>query len=388
MKTASALPLTRLQGLSRRGRFNPVRNLNADSLGRILDAFNAGRLQQAALLFDQIERRDDLLHVFIGKRKMAAARLDWEVLTLDDSEEARAHADTLRAFYNNLTATHALDRNQSGGLSLLVKQMMDAIGKRYAVHEIVFQPGPRADSPLTASFHFVPLWHFEHRDGCLHFVDTPGAPGQPLQDGAWLVTAGDGLMESSAIAYLFKTLPLRDWLVYCERNGMPGVRGVTDAPPDSPEWNAAREAVRDFGAEFHALMSRGTEIEAIDLSSRSELPYPPLIERMDRALIALWRGGDLSTLSQSNGLGTKAQSGETRLIEEDDAALISETLNAQVDRVVLRHRFGVERGQAYFRLKPPPRRDLRDELEIVRGLRDLGLTVPETYLRQRFGIPA
>ncbi|MGF1450267.1 MAG: DUF935 family protein [Opitutales bacterium] len=388
MKTASALPLARLHGLSQRARFSPVRNLNAETLGRILDAFNAGRLQQAALLFDQIERRDDLLQGLISKRKKAAARLDWEVLTLDDSTEAQAHADTLRAFYNNLTATHALDRNQSGGLSLLIKQMMDAIGKRYAVHEIVFQPGPRTDSPLTATFNFVPLWHFEHRNGCLHFVDTPGAPGQSLQADSWLITTGDGLMESSAIAYLFKTLPLRDWLIYCERNGMPGVRGVTDAPPNSPEWNAAREAVRDFGAEFHALMSRGTEIEAIDLSSRSELPYPPLIERMDRALIALWRGGDLSTLSHSNGLGTTAQAGETRLIEEDDAALISETLNAQVDRIVLRHRFGIERGKAYFRLKPPPHRDLRDELEILRGLREMGVTIPEPYLRQRFGIPA
>ena len=35
-------------------------------------------------------------------------------------------------------------------------------------------------------------------------------------------------MEACSIAYLFKHLPLRDWLVYCERNGMPGVRGVNN----------------------------------------------------------------------------------------------------------------------------------------------------------------
>ncbi|MGF1485417.1 MAG: DUF935 family protein [Opitutales bacterium] len=388
MNTASTLPLARLQSASRRARFNPVRNLNAENLARILDAFSVGHLQQAAVLFEQIERRDDLLQGLIAKRKKSIARLDWEILTLDDSPEAAAHAEALRYFYNNLTATHALDRNQSGGLSLLIKQMMDAVGKRYAVHEVVYQPGPSAASPLTATFHFVPLWHFEHKDGCLHFLDTNGSASQPLPAQAWLVTTGEGLMESSAIAYLFKQLPLRDWLIYCERNGMPGVRGVTDAPIDSPEWNAAREAVRDFGAEFHALMSRGTEIEPIDLSSTGKLPYPSLIERMDRALIALWRGSDLATLARENGTGASVQSGESQLIEADDAANISETLNAQIDRLVLRHRFGVERGKAYFRLKPGPHRDAGSELEIIRGLRELGLEISEAYLRERFGVPA
>ncbi|MFR6032539.1 MAG: hypothetical protein ACLUKN_04790 [Bacilli bacterium] len=70
---------------------------------------------------------------------------------------------------------------------------------------------------------------------------------------------------------------------------MPGIKAKTDAYPDSPQWEAACEAVRDFGAEFHAVLSEGTDIDAIDVSTRGELPYPSLVERVDRMLCALWR---------------------------------------------------------------------------------------------------
>jgi phage gp29-like protein len=194
-------------------------------------------------------------------------------------------------------------------------------------------------------------------------------------------------MESCSIAYLFKHLPLRDWLVYCERNGMPGVRGVTDAAPGTPEWDAAREAVRDFGAEFQALMSRGTEILPVDLTSKGELPYPLLVERMDRALASLWRGADLSTLSRGQGLGASLQADEMALLEQDDAAMISETLNAQVDAFVVRELFGDERPLARFCLKPDADAARLVHLELLQRLANLGAPVAVAGLHERLGLP-
>ena len=89
------------------------------------------------------------------------------------------------------------------------------------------------------------------------------------------------------------------------------------------QFLCAREAVRDFGAEFQALMSRGTEITPVDLSTKGELPYPALVDRMDRAMASLWRGADLSTLSRGQGLGASLQADEMAMLEQDDAALIS-----------------------------------------------------------------
>jgi phage gp29-like protein len=341
-------------------------------------------------MWDAIERKDDVLQGVISKRKKSVARLGWEVLTQDGSEEAHAHKEALEYFYTHLTATHACDENEQGGFSLLIKQMMDAVAKKYAVHEIVFEPRGegRSSAQLTATFRFVPLWFFDNREGRLKFLKDEGSKeGVVLERGSWLVTTGDCLMEASSIAYLFKHLPLCDWLIYCERNGMPGVKGITDAIPGTPQWDYARDAVADFGAEFSALMARGTDIQAIDLSGRGDIPYPALIERMDRAMIALWRGSDLSTLSSNQGSGASLQQNEADLLEDDDALHLSETLHAQVDRFVIRHLFNTEEPKAYVRIKMRDRRDRAADIALCERLLQMGLPLAQADVRERFGIP-
>jgi hypothetical protein len=167
---------------------------------------------------------------------------------------------------------------------------------------------------------------------------------------------------------------------------MPGVKGITDAPPNSAQWERARDAVEDFGAEFHALMSRGTDIEAIDLSSRGELPYPALIDRMDRAIAALWRGSDLATLSRQNGAGASMQADETAILEEDDAAMISETLNVQVGKFVLKYLFGDGEIKARIRLIPHIGKNVKDELALYRDLHNLGIPLALNDIRERFNL--
>ncbi|MDR0742313.1 MAG: DUF935 domain-containing protein [Puniceicoccales bacterium] len=400
MKTVSQISEIRVKN-SMRARFNPIKTLTPDSLSQMLDAFSAGYLKAAALTWDAIERRDDVIQGVASKRKKSIARLHWEILSVDDSDLAREQKSALEYFYNNLSATSACDGNELGGISLLVRQMMDAVGKKYAVHEIIFEPceisASEKDSPklkptapstlLTATFRFVPLWFFENRDGKLKFLTNEGATsGIPLEAGAWLVTTGDGLMEACSIAYLFKHLPLRDWLVYCERNGMPGVKGVTDAAPNTEQWEAACDAVEDFGAEFSALMSKGTNIEAIDLSTKGELPYPKLIDRMDRAISALWRGSDLATLSRENGAGASLQADETAILEEDDAGMISEALNAQVDRFVVRYLFGDVPIKAYIKFIPNVKRNVADELNLYRELHKMGVPISINDVRERFNL--
>ena len=169
---------------------------------------------------------------------------------------------------------------------------------------------------------------------------------------------------------------------------MPGVKGTTDALPNTEQWEAARDAVEDFGAEFNALMSKGTDIEAIDLSTRGELPYPKLIDRMDRAISALWRGSDLTTLSRDSGAGASLQADEAELLEEDDAGLITETLNSQVDKFVIKYLFGDVPVKAYFRLVPKIRHDVDTELKLYSELHRIGIPLSISDMRERFGVPS
>lgn len=360
---------------------SPLANLTPQSLSRQLDEFSSGYFSNIARTWEAIEQRDDILKAVSAKRKKAPARLPWQLTSDDASPEALAQKSAVETMLKNLQVGAAHDRTVRGGLPLLIEMLMDAVGKRYSCLELRFQ---RAfDGQCGAQLQFVPLWHFERKDAQLMFA--PDADTRvPVDPAQWIVAVGDGLMEASSIAYLYKHLPLRDWLIYCERNGMPGVKGTTDAQPGTPEWENARRAVEEFGAEFSALLTRGASLEAIDLSTKGTLPYPALVERMDQAIVALWRGSDLTTIS-ADGTGASLQKGESALIEEHDASWTAEVLNTQLIAPFVRFAFGpAQTPLVRINLQPPAQLDR--EIAIFTLLKELNLPIPAHALYERLGL--
>ena len=378
---AQALTPERIQ-MSIRLRFNPIRQLTPELLAQHLDSFRLGYFRNAALAWDAMERRDTRLQTVAPKRKKSVARRGWEILTLDDSPAARAQKEQLEYFYNHLTATTALEPDEHGGTSLLIRQMMDAIGKRYAVHEIIWQPSPNR---LTATFRFCPLWWFEGTRGKLRFLlNEFDVHGQDMEDGGWLVTVGDGLMEACSVAYMFKHLPLRDWLAFSEKFGMPGLLGKTEATVDSPEWNDLADAVRNFSTDWAAVCSTGNDIEMIETKNPGAQPFEPLVARMDEEMTRLWRGSDLATSSKAHGTGASLQANESEILEADDAQLISETLTAQVSRHVLRYFFGDAPQLAYLKIRSNQNQDIDQDLKVDRFLLSAGFPVAKTDAAERY----
>ena len=395
--------------LSIRARFNPIPSLTPALLSAYLESFRLGFFRNIALTWDAMERRDYKLQAVAPKRKKAVARHGWEILTLDDSPAAQQQKLALEYFYNHLTATNALEENETGGLSLLIRQMMDAIGKRYAVHEIIWQPrgklmvdsqrvaggkpstinSPTINTPLTATFRFCPLWWFEGTQGRLRFLPSEFALyGVDMDPAGWLVTVGDGIMEACSVAYMFKQLPLRDWLSCSEKFGMPGIVGRTDAALDSAEWNDFVAAIKNFSQDWSAVFNRNNSVELVETKSQGEGPFAPLVEKMDRAITTLWRGGDLSTMSARNAAGASLQADESDILELDDAQLISETLTAQVSRYVLQYHFGDAPQLAYIKIRTADKKDLDQSLKVDQFLLQSGAPIAIKDALERYDRPA
>lgn len=372
--------------LERMFRFNPLRNLSPDYLRNCHDEFSAGTLRSAARLWEEIEDTDDILKVVAAKRKKAVSRHGFEIIADDDSPEAKKHADALKFFYDQLSTTRVDDRNIRGGFPLLLRQMMDATGKKYAVHEIVWKP---INGKLTAEFWFVPLWYFENRSGQLRYLPSGGArDGQELEPGEWLVTSGDGVMRAAAVAYMFKHLPLQDWLIYSENFGRPIPKGKSNGAPGSDEWEAMEAAVAALADCDGVVVSADSDIEALSLEVKGNLPHPALVERMDRALASLWRGADLSTLSQGGeSSGASVQGDETDLLEDDDAENLTDILNEQVDKFVIKYMFGTAAPKAWVKVKCGVREDTEADLKIDKQLDEMGYETPLEDLQRRYGRP-
>ena len=165
-------------------RFNPLRGLTPHRLEQDMEQWQLGFLRWLSLDWSFIRERDDQIKAVEAKRIYAVSRLEWEIMPMDDSPEAEQHRQALEEFYENLTCTHVIDQNQQGGVNMLIRQMMQAVGFKYAFHEIVWQPVVDGEGRrgLTANFRFVPTWFFETRTGVARYlhpldVQADGAPG-------------------------------------------------------------------------------------------------------------------------------------------------------------------------------------------------------------------
>jgi len=377
-------------------RFAPLASLTPARLVSQLDAFNSGYLAEAARTWDAMLRRDDRLPALAQKRYSAVARCGFDVVTVDcagdDAKEAEAkeHAKKIEYFLNHLTATNALDENQRGGFSLLVRQMASAIGMRYAVHEIAWQ---EEEGGLSATLRHVPLWFFENRTGRMRFlIEDNGIAGIDMPEDEWLVTVGAGLMEASSVAWMYKRLPLRDWLEFSEKYGFPGVLGKTAAAKGTAEWEAMADAVRAFGNDWGAVCNTGESLELIETKGGDAgLPFELLIERMDKALAIMWRGGDLGTASGTGAAATGAslQGNETQVLEQADAAWLSEAIQTGLIRQVIEYHFGIgTRPLAYVQIRTRDRKNTRQDLEMFKTLSALEVPISARSVLERFGFKA
>lgn len=399
--------------LSVRMRNNPIRGLTFERLVTYLDQWRPGFYRMAGMAWDTMERRDYQLQIARPKRMKSVARHGYDILIRDDiaagqKELAQAQRDFLNHFYGNLTATNAINPDEEGGFSLLARQMMDAVGKYYAVHEIVWvvtndkASRPSGGAPagavdnnptnatqaaevatiasgirqagkpaatgmgLTAKFIFCPIWWFEGTRGKLRFLPSEfQVYGNEMQPGDWLVTCGDGLMEACSVLYLMKAMLLKSNLAFLDKFGQPGIHGETDAPKGSVEWNNFVEAVHEFGQEWSTITNRGAKISLIEAQAHGDAGYQALLEIFDRAVTQLWRGSDLGTKSAQHAAGASLQEDESEILETDDCKLIEETLDAKVTRHALAWKFGPETpAMAYLKLRTTPRRDLQTDIAV------------------------
>lgn len=385
-RQAAATVSQRRASAALREQANPLSAFGPDYLRSVLDEYRRGYIRRAAVLWDVMEEYDTTLGTVAEKRKGAVARLSWTINKVDDTPEAKRHAEVLTHFFNHITATDVLREDLRGGMPVLIKQMMDALSKGYAVHEIVWKWTPKG---YTADCRFCPLWFFEATEGRLRYLPNSGAlTGEEMADGQWMVTVSKPLMVSCAVMYLFKRLPLGDWLVYCGQQGLPGFIGKTNAEPDSPEWDDFADALAALRDDLIALTSEGNAIDKIELGMSGTLPWEPLVKYADQQMTIRWRGADLSTISQKDNTGASLQQSESDILTDDDASMISDVLQKQLARRVLEYTFGRDVVPlAYIELETPDRQDDTAKVNLIKGAQSLGVPVGKTWTREQLSIP-
>lgn len=370
-------------------RYNALYALDPDVLVRHLAAFARGDICGLERVLEEFEGREDKMRIGAFKMAAAVASKPWEVRVAKGEEEnprAARHKEVLTRFWNRAVATDAFCRNRKGGVRLLVKQMMGAQSRVYSVHDIVWKV--HGDGSLSAEFTHVPAWCFENRSGRLRYIRNDGdSRGEEMRDGEWMVTVGEGVGIAAAILAMAKRLSWNDWLLFSEKCGMPVIMGNTSAQRGSPAWKAMEKAIKAIAPKTGLLADTGTQLNAVSMGGSGKDTYRDLVDTVDRAISALYRGGDLATVSSvPSAAGVNAQQGESELMDADGCAMVSETLRDQVERFVVRFECGDEVPLAGIVINPPAETlDTEREIRIDQHLAALGVQLSKADALARYG---
>lgn len=197
-------------------------------------------------------------------------------------------------------------------------------------------------------------------------------------------------MIPCSICWLFKTKPRNALIRFCEKFGLPGIHAETDATPGSKEWKEMVSAVRNFINDWSVVTTAGTKFNLVEAKGGTgNLPHTALIEDMNRAMVMLWRGADLGTMSKGgDSSGASLQGDETDVLEQDDAEWITETLNVNVDRPLIDFTFGEDAPSlAYVSILTKDRQNVDQELKVDQFLQGIGFPISLQGLSERYGRP-
>lgn len=373
-----------------RARYSPLPDLTMDLVSSQLNQFRIGELRPAARTWEIMLERDLDLAVPYEKAREDVARLKIQVEPVDDSAEAEQHAAALQYFYDHLTATSVLEQDEVGGAELLLLQMMSALAHRYSAHELILQVSNAGRREVTAEFRHCPVWFFEARRGKLGFLrQVHDVDGEPLQRGQWLVNVMSGWMRQCSVGYVTKHLPLRDWLWFCSRFGLPGIHGKTDAKKGTQEWNDFADALVAFANGWITQTSTNANITLVEASKGGggTLPFADIIGMVNRGFASAFRGGDLSTQSRTgDSVGASLQDEEKDLLLGGRCKRLTGALNAGVDEPVLRWLFSAE-PKAWASVVPPKRVEADREIKAMEFLTKNGGQVSVQEAHDRLQVP-
>lgn len=363
-------------------------------IGAAMRAHDDGDFGASMPLFEKACRCDYRIRTAVGKRYRAVAKLRWEIQTTDDSDEAQLQKKFLRRFYDTLAVTSAEKRMENARLSTLISRAMTAVNFGYFAGEIRWIPEFFEGAPTyRAIVETCPLKWFEARERELRIVMRPGAQdGEELLPDSWLVAVApdEPLIYPTILLYMLRMTPLQDWAATIEKYGRPIVYGETTAEYQSVEWRQFRDALRQLAAGATCTVNPGAEIKVLPIAQNGSMPHKELLEMLDRATVALWRGGDLSTMSQSgDSAGSNPQTDEMQDIVEADAEFIQDTFEARLTQPFLRRVFGADvEAKAWFAFVRENPERTRLAKESVEKVHELGLPIAKSHIYEVFGVPA
>ena len=366
----------------------PSNGLTPVKLAEIFKEADAGDILRQAELFEEMEEKDPHLFSQLQTRKNAVTGLDFEIIPFDtDDERDKEIAEFVEAQINGIE-----------GLEDIMLDLLDAVGKGFAVSEIMwsYDGGHVVVGDIRSRHQKRFFWDTEDA----FKVRTDEVPeGMELPGNKFILhrykarsghPSRAGVLRVCAWMYLFKNYTLKDWVAFCEVYGMPLRLGKYQPGASDDDKRALMQALAQIGSDAAGIIPDGTTIEFVNTEKASSTDlYERLARYCDEQISKAILG---QTLTSDSGGGSYAQSKTHNDVRQDiliaDCKALAATLRRDLIRPLVLFNFGEDRRIPYIRFDAEESEDLEQTANILSTLIEkTGLKVPTSYIYKKFSIP-
>ena len=368
-----------------------TRGITPQRLAVILREAEDGDAEAYLDLAEDMEERDLHYLAVLSTRRRQVSQLMVTVEPADESAEAEADAELVREW---------ADRNE---LEDELFDLLDAVGKGFAVCEIIWEMSESQWMPLRLEYRLPRWFEFDRETGEeLRLRDIGGELGLAELEPAKFVVhrhaaksglpIRGGLARCAAWAWMFKNYTTRDWVRFVEAYGQPLRLGKYDKASTDDERGVLLRAVSNIAADAAAIVPMGMEIEfpePSDASSRSEI-YLDLLNYLDGQVSKAVLGQTLTTDTSESGGGAyalgKVHDEVRHDIERSDARQLAATLNRDIVRPLILLNRGERKAFPRIVIGREEQSDPAMLSEAVSKLVPLGLRVGQAEMLAKLGL--
>ena len=366
----------------------PSNGLTPVRLAEIFKEADAGDILRQAELFEEMEEKDPHLFSQLQTRKNAVTGLDFEIIPFDsDDERDKEIAEFVEAQINGIE-----------GLEDIMLDLLDAVGKGFAVSEIMwsYEGGRGVGGDIRSRHQKRFFWDDEDA----FKVRTDEAPeGIELPKNKFILhrykarsghPSRAGVLRVVAWMYLFKNYTLKDWVAFCEVYGMPLRLGKYQPGASEDDKRALMQALAQIGSDAAGIFPDGTTIEFVNTEKASSTDlYERLARYCDEQISKAILG---QTLTSDSGGGSYAQSKTHNDVRHDltvaDCKALAATLRRDLIRPLVLFNYGDDTRVPYIRFDAEESEDLEQTANIIGTLIEkVGLKVPTSFIYKKFSIP-
>lgn len=353
-------------------------------MSRILRDAAVGEMHDFLTLAEEMEEIETQYASVLSTRKRAIQSIELQVEASGDSAEEIKLADAVR----DMIADHP-------GTYDLLGDLLDGLGKGYAVVEIVWDVEGRQWRPERFEHHDPRLFQFdrETRKELRKRVqsDFNGARLEPfkfirhipkLKSG---IPARNGLARLALWVFLLKTYSLKDWAAFLEVHGMPLRLGKYGQGASEADKRVLLNAVRNLGSDAAAIVPSGMEIEFVETKGFSEKPFEGFAMYLDKALSKAIIGQTM-TADEGGSLAQARVHDNVRIdIKKADAKQLNGTLARDLVRPFIDLNFGPRDRYPQLVIQVAEQEDIKTLSDALAKLVPLGLTIQTSEIRDRLG---